>query len=449
MKINLFLGAAVIALLAASTAVSPARADEAAAAPAADAPAADAPPAAWADTLKFSAQFELGYSHNLASGHSSGDIDFGHLFDDTADRFMFDQMLLTATRPLDTTATDYDVGFKLQAMYGSDARYTRFTHEFVSATDNNKEQFDIVEANLLLHTPWLSDGGVDLKLGQYSTPLGAETIDPSTNYFYSHSYIFNYGIPLKHSGILATWHVDPLVDLYASIDTGVNTQFENGLAHANNGGPPAFIVGVGLNLMDGNLTILGLSHVGTEIPKAAIANGLLPSTVSVNTAYRELNDIVTTWKVDDKLTLINELNWIHDDVLDNGGPADGYGVAFYSLYALDDTLSLNGRAEIFDDTKNVFVSQSGNNVDFLRGEEGLPALSAATVTGGPIGKSTTYGELTIGVTYKPAIDGVPALSSLLIRPELREDFVLNGSTPFNGGKDKSATIIAVDALIAF
>ena len=53
---------------------------------------------------------------------------------------------------------------------------------------------------------------MDVKVGLYPTPLGDEMIDPSTNPFYSHSYIFNFGLPLKHTGILTTSHLTPLLD---------------------------------------------------------------------------------------------------------------------------------------------------------------------------------------------------------------------------------------------
>jgi hypothetical protein len=39
------------------------------------------------------------------------------------------------------------------------------------------------------------------------------SIDPTTNYLYSHSYIFNFGIPFVHTGIMSVSHVDPLVDI--------------------------------------------------------------------------------------------------------------------------------------------------------------------------------------------------------------------------------------------
>ena len=392
--------------------------------------------------LKLSAQIEAGFASSFESTPSNRL--FGRLFDDQETRPVLNQALLTAAKAIDPAATGYDLGFKLQGMIGADARYTRFTNQFRGLSADSLYQIDLVEANLQLHAPWLGEGGVDLKLGQYATPIGAEVIDPSGNPFYSHSYIFNFGIPLKHTGLLVTWHASPLIDLYASLDTGINTGYGDGFGHAQNHGPPAFLGGFGLNLLGGDLTLLALTHIGTEIPSAAIANGLLPPTVEPNHAYREIGDLVTTWKASEKLTLTNEINWIHDDAF----RADGYGIAQYAAFALDDRISLVARGEIFVDAENAFVGQYGANGDFLRAEEGLPSLSAYTVTGGPAGSRTTYGALTIGVNYKPNLDGTP-ISTLIIRPELREDTALQGLRPFHDGRDKSQTTAAIDVILGF
>ena len=69
----------------------------------------------------------------------------------------------------------------------ADWYYTQFLGELNRAVPNQRYQFDVVEANVLAHVPWITEGGMDLKVGQYPTPLGYETIDPSTNPFYSHS----------------------------------------------------------------------------------------------------------------------------------------------------------------------------------------------------------------------------------------------------------------------
>ncbi|WP_163368109.1 outer membrane beta-barrel protein, partial [Klebsiella aerogenes] len=69
-----------------------------------------------------------------------------------------------------------------------------------------------VEAHALFHLPWLTAGGIDVKVGQYVTLEGAEVINAPDNALYTHSYIFNFGIPFKHTGILTTTHVNPMLD---------------------------------------------------------------------------------------------------------------------------------------------------------------------------------------------------------------------------------------------
>jgi len=105
-----------------------------------------------------------------------------------SNRPILNQLLFTVARDLDTTATSWEYGFKLQLMYGSDARITHSIGLFDQAI-HDRNQFDVVEANGSVRIPVI-EGGVDLKVGIYPTPLGVETIDPKGNPFYSKSYIF-------------------------------------------------------------------------------------------------------------------------------------------------------------------------------------------------------------------------------------------------------------------
>ncbi len=219
-------------------------------------------------------------------------------------------------------------------MYGTDARYTHYLGE-LDYIINDWSQFTPVEALGIVHLPWLFAGGIDVKAGQYVTLEGAETIDPTTNYLYSHSYIFNFGIPLVHTGIMTISHVDPMVDIYLGVDTGVNTTFGN--RQGDNNGAAAFHGGIGLNLLDGNLTILATTHIGAEnpdTPGVALACACNP-----NNALRYLNDITVTWKATDSLTFITDVNYIRDD----GFNASGYGIAQYAIYTVNDWLKLVGR----------------------------------------------------------------------------------------------------------
>ncbi len=196
------------------------------------APAAEAPPAGlWVDGIHLSAQLDAGIIANPFRPATG--LNWGQLFTDHANQVQLNQLLLTANKPLDPKNSDYQWGFKVQFMYGSDARYTQFLGELNRVDPDQRYQLDVVEANVLAHLPWLTDGGIDLKVGQYPTPLGYETIDPSTNPFYSHSYIFQFGLPFKHTGALATTHVNDVLDIYSGIDTGTNTTF--GPLGENNG----------------------------------------------------------------------------------------------------------------------------------------------------------------------------------------------------------------------
>ncbi len=237
--------------------------------------------------------------------------------------------MLAVGRALDPKATGYDLGFRLALLYGSDARLIHTLGVFDHLI-HDRNQLDVEEADVLAHTPWLFAGGVDFKAGIFPTPLGFEVIDPKPNPFYSHSYIFNYGLPFEHTGILSTSHVSPLLDLYLGIDSGTNTSLGSG----DNNGEPGGIAGFGLNMLGGSLTFLALTHIGPEDPTRSTPFG--------NSALRYCNDAVLTWKATSKLTLTTEGNYVRED----GFRAEGYGVAQYAAYALSDSVTLNGRAEI-------------------------------------------------------------------------------------------------------
>ena len=382
------------------------------------APAAPPPFAVWA-------QLEAGITAN--PDQPSSGINFGHLFTDKTNQFVLNQLLVTAEQPLDPNATDYAVGFRVQGMFGADARYTQFLGE-LDKDISGRDQLDIVEAWVNIHTPWLTEGGVDFKIGQYVTYLGSEYIDPSQNVFYSKSYIYNFGLPLKNTGIMAITHVSPTLDIYTGIDTGVNTSLGDG----DNNSAFAFQGGFGLNnLAGGKLTITALTHIGPENP---CRNA--PSFVHCNSDFRYLNDVVLTYKATDTWTFVTELNYARDDAY----KANAYGIAQYATYALNDALSVSGRAEVFRDAENFFVAGFPGNQDFVNFERGFPLEKALVTAPGP----TTYGEFTFGLNFKPQVNG---LQSAMIRPEIRYDRALNGTDAFNDDRSNGQFTFGLDFIL--
>ena len=363
---------------------------------------------------------ETGITGNFASPNDNQN--FGRLLDDRANEPLLNQFVLTAERGLDPSMTDrFDWAFRIQFLYGSDARYLKTIGLFDLITDDTVQP-DIPELWFLAHFPISGTaGGLDLKLGKFMTCEGADMSDPRLNTFYSRAYIFNFGTPFYGVGALATMHACPNLDVYGGITRGVNVGTED------NNDSVSFYGGLGLNCCDGKVACAAITHIGPENPRD-------------NHDYRYLNDIVTTWKITNKLTSITDINFIYEESVN----AKGYGIAQYLTYAVNDCCTIGIRGEVWRDADGFFVAQFASNNDFIHFERGDDTVFDPRTTGGG---RTTYGALTAGVMIKPPM---PALiTDLMIRPELRYDRSLNGTHPFNDSSDQDMFTAAVDFVVMF
>ena len=374
-------------------------------------------PATETSRTKISGWVEVGVTLNSASPDDHQN--FGRLFDDRANEPLLNQAVVTLERTLDPKPGEFDWGFKLQGMFGSDAR---FIHS-LGLLDNASHallQPDIPEAYLNLHFAAFTGGGLDVKVGKFVTLEGAETIDPRTTVFYSHSYLFNFGIPFNHSGVLATLHASKQFDLMLGLTRGVNTSLDD------NNSTTAFHGGIGFNgLLGGKLTGLLSTHFGPETP-------------GNNQDYRYLNDLTFTYALSDKESLIVDLNRIRDDASKTKGSG---GVVYYTR-KISATVTLGLRGEIWSDKDAFYVAQFGNYDDVMNGLRGTPLNDPRTVGGG----STTYCALTFGAQIQLPV--AKPFAGLVIRPELRYD--RSSKTPaFDDSTKKSQFTFGVDAVLTF
>ncbi|MEJ0069415.1 MAG: outer membrane beta-barrel protein [Pseudomonadota bacterium] len=141
----------------------------------------------------------------------------------------------------------------------------------------------------------------------------------------SHSYIFNFGLPFKSTGLFATFHQSSMLDLHLGIDTGANTTFGAGDDNAAIAGNVRGRAEFSRRAPDRDRP---QPYRSGEIRRAAIASPTRPCATS--------NDLVLTWKATERLTLTTEANYARDD----GFKANGYGLAQYVQYSLDATFSL-------------------------------------------------------------------------------------------------------------
>ena len=374
--------------------------------------------------IEYHAQGEagiLGNSLNPSQGANGQGYNFGHLYEDHANEPQLNQILLTVTKPIDPKATGYAFGFTLQGLYGSDMRSNHFLGIGDQFMGSQRDQLNVVQGYVAAHLPIFTAGGVDLKVGLFTSPQGYETLDPSTSPFYSHSFTYYYGVTFNHTGVLSTTHINPMLDLYLGVDTGNQTSI--GFPGGDPNGQVAGFVGFGLNnLLDNKLTVLALSHIGPE-------QNFVSDPTGANRDLRYYNDVVLTYKATDALTAVTELNYTRDDFGFGNGPATSYSIAQYFGYTFGKIFTLNLRGEAYRDSQNFFVSTPQDNSGVAKSEHGTFALLAPNLVAPNGTQGTTYGEVTLGLTIKP--DVPKPLALVLLRPEIRYDRIIAGAAAFN------------------
>ncbi len=376
-------------------------------------------------SVRFTGYIEAGATLNPTTPDNG--VNFGHLFTDRANQAVLNQFALAAERDPDPAATRLDLGFRLAGAYGFDSQ---FTHSIGLGDQpgTSRNAFDLREASLLAHAPVLTRRGLEVRIGLFETPLGYESSDPTRDVFYSKSYIFNFGLPRKHLGVLTTTHVGRGVDLFLGYTTGVNTTAADGGGY--NDQQPHILGGFGLTL--GRVAVRALTHIGPEDPPSVLLAGVAP-----HAQLRYLNDVVVSWKVSERLTSVTELNYVRDD----GLKAEGGGVAEYLTWRLSPIVAASLRAEVWRDAQGRFVAGYPGNLDYINAEEGRPNGSYA---GGP----ATYGALTLGLSVTPA--HLPWLiHGLTVRPEIRYDRALGGGKPFGSspGTSRDQATVGVDVVV--
>lgn len=353
---------------------------------------------------------------------------FGRLFDDRSNDFRFNGLTLTLEQPFQDPA-EWDWSFKLQLTAGSDARFTHGIGLLDNAT-NASIQPDVVESWIAVHFPVLTDGGIDLKLGTFATLCGLETMDPTTTPLFSRGYIFNFGVPLKHTGALATVHVTDWFDLHAGVVTGINTAIDD------NNDAVSFHGGANARFLDNNLSFgLGV-HYGPENDSVFHR---VPG-VDPDDDDRFIIDLVITAVPCEWLTLYTDLNLGHDQAgLGLGGESpEWYGAAQYFVFHAASWVDIVLRGEVFRDDDGFAVVQFAENDDLMDVQSGrLGGLDPRTVGGG----ENTYYALTLGAGFK-------ATDNLLIQTEIRADFAGKGA-PFDDSQDDEMFTVGVAVLWRF
>jgi len=346
---------------------------------------------------------EGGYTYSF--NPPPGKFISGNIFNIKQNRIVLDQADIAVNRAVDPTAGKFDVGGRVEFVYGWDSGFIhsnglfsylnpRLGGQEVESGAGTENQFDLVQAYIDVVTPIKN---LDVRFGKFVTLLGQETINPTGNALYSHSYLFGDAIPLTQTGVLLTYNLTDAITLEGGITRGWNQSLRD------NNGAIDFLGEVSWQLDKATKLILNVS----EGPQAA----------KDNSDYWTVLDFIATRTMSDQLSIAFNADYGDAPHALGTTSAQWYGAALYGTLTLDSHVSVTMRGEAYDD-QNGFTT----------------------------GLAQRVYEATLGVTITPFPDNAIG-KNFEVRPEVRYDY--SDHNFFNEGTRHDQVQCAMDAIFQF
>jgi len=310
-------------------------------------------------------------------------------FNDRSNEYQMNQLYLTLGREVETQCHAWDIGGRVDLLYGTDYYYTTAigleTRQDGSPhwnggdgpRDTGAAMYGLAMPQLYAEVVAPIGNGLNVKMGHFYTIMGYESVMAPDNFFYSHAYAMQYGEPLTHTGLLADYRCSPCLSLRAGFTRGWDTWEDPNETLG-------FIGGVTWTSVDQRTCLAFTLHTGNE----DIAGD------NDRTAY----SIVLAHQVTCRLRYVLQHDFGIEANAELGrdgqrNDAKWYGINQYLYLSVNDATSLGLRLEWFRDQDNARVL----------------AIPIESLVGGG-----DYFAATFGANWEP-------YDSVVLRPEVRWD----------------------------
>jgi hypothetical protein len=198
--------------------------------------------------------------------------------------------------------------------------------------------------------------GLQVDVGKFVTPNGAEVIETKDNWNYSRGILFSYAIPYYHFGLRAKYAFNDKVALTGFLVNGWNNVVDNNTGKT---------YGVSLGLTPNKKFAIYQNYmIGAETD---------PTGLNTNKNLRQLSDTVIGFYPTPKLSLLFNYDYGRGDrVLPDqqagllSKPVYWTGIAGYVKYALNDKYSVATRYEYYND-KDGFTTGTAQHFNGITG----------------------------------------------------------------------------------
>jgi len=263
----------------------------------------------------------------------------GRYFDKDHNKIVFNAFHMFVEKP----EKDWGVGFRISGDFGRAGELLREATLW-GKTFHREPSAELRESYLTTTIP--IGEGIGVKGGLWVTTLGTEILpNPGAyNDNISRSFLFNFGIPLRHLGMLFSYPVHKVF----SVNGGVVTGWDN---PRDNNSYPSGMFGFSLTPMD-EFGLVSSFIYGPEQRS--------------NTSNKRFTmSHVATIKPFDPLAVILEYTYGHEENASLGGARDAkwYGLAGIVSYGWTDRFSTALRGEFFKDRDGARLGGGANHAD--------------------------------------------------------------------------------------
>lgn len=354
-------------------------------APAQDAPSPPSAREALERWIGLGVYLQAGYVYNLrnpSSGHNELRV-----FDHASNSFSLDLAQLVCSR----NAPVGGIGYKVKLSAG---RTAQFIHSLGLGIEEGQdpsetEPFDLTEAFIEYAAPL--GNGIAFRIGKFVTYHGTEVIEAKDTMNYSRSLLFNYAVPLTHTGVMVGYRFSEQVAAQVYVVNGWDAVIDNNSSKT---------VGASLALAPTQRLATTLNFMYG------------PEQNDNNSNNRFLFDWVATARPFDPLTLsLNADYGFEEKAPPEGAFARWYGVSGSARYEITGWFSVSVRLEYFRDDSG---SRTGQRQDLKE------------------------------VTFTPELR---LAQSLILRPEYRHDW--STAPVFDSGETSHQDTIGLGALYSW
>jgi len=351
---------------------------------------------------------------------------------DRSNEYQLNQLYLFAEKTTDTEGCGFDLGGRIDFLWGTDNRFTTASGLETRAQFQQPKWSTYRFYGLAMPQAYVEAAYNDLKVkvGHFYAPVGYEVVPTTGNFFPNLPYTFQYGEPFTFTGVHAIYALNDKTSIGAGLTQGWDN-FDNSTPNTG-----------------GFVTYAETFESGASLAYAAVftneptQSGIFRQRYLQTVAYsRPLN------RISERLTYVAQSDFgFQNDALLNGDDAKWYGLNQYLFYKVSDCMTYGVRAEWFRD-------QDGYRVGgFLGGTNPVPGdVSAGSLRGLPLTRSGYTGsfyEVTFGANWKYS-------ANTTVRPYARFDWFSGTSTggpgtlPFADGNGNSQTLLGFDVVTLY